>query len=257
MKLPHPPKTANSELEKLLLNGTLWPGQAPPSPPNLRPTSDYTNNLTSNTSPSTYFSDRPHARESLSPTSLASTIQEIFLETGIEDQSRNLWLPAYGFVCESLKNLPTNKEHSIAWICNNLYPNLEFLCSSDLDEIIHLVFTPSKGDLFSFIRKTIQADCFSVIVACAENLSFSQTRSLKLISKNTNSINLILRPPWEKDQHSASFVKYLVKPTRHKGTNTLTDKIGWSNEIIKLKAYEKLNREKTHSQPDTINLATK
>ncbi len=237
-------KTDNSlKLKELIQNGSLWAGPALPNstldiPPTYRSQED--------------LDLKPHSKQYSSILNIKSTIQEIFLETGIEDRARNIWLPAYGFICESLQDLRGKENISIAWICNRFYPNLDFLCSSHLKEMIHLVFLPEKKNILSLINKTIQANCFTVIVACIENLSFSQTRSLKLRSKNTNSINLILRPPWEKEEHSASFIKHLIIPNtetdlpdlRTKNKNIAESKshrrISWSNKIIRLKTYEDL-----------------
>lgn len=244
MKTSFAPKTAANGLEKLLKSGTLWSG----SPNKINPIkpSSYDTDISSvsptcTSGKSTYFSDIPSSEESIDlKLSLRFPIQEIFLETGIENKSKNLWFPAYGFVCENLKNILAEKgitsNISVAWICNELQPNLGFLQSSNLEDMMHIIFTPSKSDAFGFLRKTIKANCFSVVVACVENLSFSQTRSLKLISKDTDSINFLLRPPWEKEQCSATSLKYLVKPAAIKVPSKFDSpriKVGWNREIIK------------------------
>lgn len=187
-------------LLKLIKNGSLWSSA----------TSDYRNKYLSN-----------------------SSTQEVFFKSGLEEESKNLWFPAYGYVCEKLQAL-VNNDHNlkIAWISSNFTPSLDLLYAHNLSEELHVVFTPDKNKLFSFTRNVIKEKCFDIIISCLEKISFSQSRSLQLVAKESSSINIILRPAWEIESHSASFIKLLVTPgisSNWRGSN-------WNCEITKIKA---------------------
>lgn len=208
-------------LIKLLKNGMLWSG--PQNAYAQKATSDYRNKPLGNTS-----TQKIYFQESINITTIKSKIQEIFFQSGLEEQNKNLWFPAYSFICKSLQSIITNNgDLKIAWISSNLTPNLDLIYSYNLQEATHLIFTPKKEETFSFTRNVIKENCFDIIISSLEKLSFAQSRSLQLVGKGSSSINIVLRPPWEINTHSASFLKLLVSPG-------LDSK--WKTEITKIKA---------------------
>lgn len=201
----------SSSLQELINNGLLWSGPAKDPEP---------------IEPSFYYPRTPE------PSLIKSKVQEIFFFSGLENQKRNFWLPAYNFACQTISSLKKHSTHQlkIAWISKSHTPNLTFIYSHKIETAIHLIFHPEKKSLFSFTRKVIKENCFQVIISSLEDLSFAQTRSLQLASQNTNSLILILRPPWEIKTNSASFIKYLIKPSQS------PQGMAWETEIVKIKS---------------------
>ena len=104
-------------------------------------------------------------------------------------------------------------------------------------QLPHFIFIDpiNKAKKLWSIVQAIRSPASLAVVADGSGLNITQTRQLQVAAKDTSTLILIARPPWEKERPSVSQTKWLVSPSKQRpqASSSQSMELEWSIELIR------------------------